>query len=173
MADFHGDFGQEQTSGALTGQLAKYLTPDEEIVYKVRRHFSVLIVPALPAVITFLAAFLWSFLSGPDVLNTILWWVFVVCLLWFVWRWAEWSIDWIVLTDKRILLLYGLVVRKIAMMPLSQVTDVGYRRSILGRLFGYGAVRLESPGQVQDLEHIDHLPNPEKFYRILAQLVLR
>lgn len=158
---------------SASATITKCLTDDERIVLEARRHISVLIVPAIPAVIALLAAFLGSALGGPGTLSTILWWLFVACLLWAAWKWAEWSVDWVIITDKRIFAVDGLIVRKIAMMPLAEVTDVGYTRSVLGRLLGYGAVRLESSGQVQDLEHLTHLPNPDEFYRTLTKLVLR
>ncbi|MGH8885765.1 MAG: PH domain-containing protein [Egibacteraceae bacterium] len=150
----------------------RYLADDEDIVTETRRHLSVLIWPATPVVIVFLLAFLWSSLAGPGMLSAVIWWVALALLLWFAWKWVEWSLDRIVLTNRRIFVVHGVVVRKVAMMPLAKVTDLGYTRSVLGRLLGYGGVRLESAGQVQDLEHINHLPNPDDFYRTLTSLVL-
>ncbi|MGH8897777.1 MAG: PH domain-containing protein [Egibacteraceae bacterium] len=150
----------------------RYLADDEDIVTETRRHASVLIWPATPVVIVFLLAFLWSSLAGPGMLSAVIWWVALALLLWFAWKWAEWSLDRIVLTNRRIFVVHGVVVRKVAMMPLVKVTDLGYTRSVTGRLLGYGGVRLESAGQVQDLEHINYLPNPDDFYRTLTSLVL-
>jgi uncharacterized membrane protein YdbT with pleckstrin-like domain len=150
----------------------RYLADDEVIVTETRRHVSVLIGPAAPAAIAFVIAFVGKFVFGPGMLNAVAWWVFLALLLWFAWKWVEWSMDRIVLTNKRVFVVHGVIVRKVAMMPLAQVTDLGYTRSLLGRLLGYGGVRLESAGQVQDLEHINHVPNPDAFYRTLTGLVL-
>jgi uncharacterized membrane protein YdbT with pleckstrin-like domain len=150
----------------------RYLTDDEQVVLEVRRHSSALIVPAIPMVIAVLAVLLGSSLSGPGVLSALLGWVGIAGLLWLAWRWAEWWVGRVVITDTRIFEVSGLIIRKVAMMPLAKVTDLGYRQSLLGRLLGYGGVRLESAGQVQDLEHIDYLPNPEEFYRQLIQRVV-
>ena len=44
-------------------------------------------------------------------------------------------------TDKRFLLFFGFIRRKVAMMPLLKVTDMTYDRSLLGRIVGYGTFR--------------------------------
>ena len=51
---------------------------------------------------------------------------------WLVWRVLNWRRDWFVATDKRFLLFYGFIRRKVAMMPLLKVTDMTYDRSLLG-----------------------------------------
>ena len=77
----------------------------------------------------------------------------------------NWRRDWFVATDKRFLLFYGFIRRKVAMMPLLKVTDMTYDRSLLGRIFGYGTFLLESAGQDQALSNIDHVPDADANYR--------
>ncbi|MGH8901988.1 MAG: PH domain-containing protein [Egibacteraceae bacterium] len=150
----------------------RYLAGDEEIELEVRRHVAVLIRPATPALIALLIAFPLTFAQPPILVGYLVWFSFLASLLWFGWKWLERWLDRIVVTNQRIFLVQGVIVRRVAMMPLASVTDLGYTRSILGRLLGYGAVRLESAGQVQDLEHINHLPDPDAFYRRLTALVV-
>jgi hypothetical protein len=57
-----------------------------------------------------------------------------------------WWIERIVITDKRVMLAQGFFVHKIAMMPLTKVTDLTFERSIRGRLLGYGTLIVESAG---------------------------
>ena len=52
---------------------------------------------------------------------------------WLVWRVLNWRRDWFVATDKRFLLFFGFIRRKVAMMPLLKVTDMTYDRSLLER----------------------------------------
>ena len=75
------------------------------------------------------------------------------------------------MTDRRIFEVSGLVTRKVASMPLSKMTDMTYRRPILGRILGYGELHVESAGQDQALSRLDHLPNPDEFYRTITYLV--
>jgi membrane protein YdbS with pleckstrin-like domain len=150
----------------------RYLAADEYVEFQTHHHPAVLLRPATPMAIALILALVGSFLSGPGALSVVLWLLTVPFILWFAWKVVEWGHERIVLTNQRIIYVTGLIVRKVAMMPFVKVTDLGYTRSVLGRLVGYGGVRLETAGQIQDLEHIYYLPDPDKFYRVLSTLVL-
>ena len=79
--------------------------------------------------------------------------------------------DRIVVTDRRIFEVSGILTRKVASMPLAKLTDITYRRSLLCRLFVYGELIVETAGQEQSLQHITHLPRPDDVYRTIAWLV--
>lgn len=87
---------------------------------------------------------------------------FLLTLAWLGWQVAEWRFDRFVVTDKRVVLISGLLTRRVAMMPLIKVTDMTYERSFLGQLLGYGAFVMESAGQDQALHRIDHVPRPDE-----------
>jgi Bacterial PH domain len=90
---------------------------------------------------------------------------------WSTWRVLEWVNDLLVVTDKRIVTISGLVTRKVAMMPLSRVTDMTYDRSWSGRILGYGEFIVESAGQDQALSRINYIPRPDAAYRQIAELL--
>jgi uncharacterized membrane protein YdbT with pleckstrin-like domain len=150
----------------------RYLADGEYVVLPTHRHPAVLIRPVAVAAIVLILAFIGSLLSGSGALSAFLWLLTVPFLLWLGWSLVEWRHERIVLTNRRVIEVRGILVRRVAMMPFAKVTDLGYTRSILGRLLGYGAVRLETAGQVQDLEHVRFLPDPDEFYRTLSKLVL-
>lgn len=150
----------------------RYLADGENEVFLTHRHWAVLIRPGVPAAIALITAFVGGVVFGPGALSAVLWWLTVPFVLWFAWRIIEHRFERIVLTNRRIIVITGIIVRKVGMMPFAQVTDLGYSRSIIGQLLDYGAVRLETAGQVQDLEHIRYIPNPDAFYRFLSTLVL-
>jgi hypothetical protein len=85
-----------------------------------------------------------------------------------LWKVLEWRHDWFVATDKRLLLTYGLVTRKVAMMPLTKVTDMSYNRSPVGRVLGYGRFVMESAGQDQALRSVNWVPDPDHTYRAIC-----
>ena len=87
------------------------------------------------------------------------------------WRTWQWHADRIVVTDQRIFEVSGVLTRKVASMPLTRVTDMTYKRSLLGRILGYGDLIVESAGQDQALSRIERLPHPDDFYRTLTSLV--
>lgn len=149
---------------------------DERVVCRVRRHPALLFRPfaeALGAMIV--ASFLGFLLSpaeGSDLIDTLLGIVAIAFMVRFAWKGWQWSVARIVVTDRRIFEVSGLIARRVASMPLTKVTDMTYHRSLVGRLLGYGDLRVESPGQKQAVEQIAYLPRPDDFYRTVTSLVM-
>jgi len=133
----------------------------------VRRHPAVLLPASAYAVGGLLAAFIVSatLLRGHTTLILIIWALWGVLMVRLIWQAINWAVDYFVITSKRILLTSGVFTRSVAMMPLSKVTDMSFRRSLAGRLLGYGEFVVESAGQDQALRTIDHIPYPEDLYR--------
>ena len=100
--------------------------------------------------------------------STIVWWPGSPWSARAVWKLVEWRHDWFVATDKRLLLFYGFITRKVAMMPLTKVTDMSYNRSVPGRILGYGRFVLESAGQDQALRVVTWVPEPDQRYRAIC-----
>lgn len=98
----------------------------------------------------------------------VLWFAWFIMLGWMVFQIAQWRHDRFIATNKRLLLYYGLITQKIAMMPFIKVTDMSYRRTIPGRILGYGQFILESAGQDQALRKVDWVPHPDTTYRIIC-----
>lgn len=154
---------------------SRYLAADERIVLEVRRHPIVLAHPFFLAVATIVLAggigWVTSPSTGSDRFDLVLGLValfFAARLGWASW---QWYVDRIVVTDQRIFEVSGVLTRKVASMPLTRVTDMTYRRSLLGRLLGYGDLIVESAGQDQALSRIERLPHPDDFYRTITSLV--
>lgn len=150
--------------------VARYLVTGERVVIAVRRHWVTVVEPVASAVAG-LALVLWVGSTVPQdlvVVADFLWWVWFAVLgraLFLLWEWRR---TWFVGTDRRLLLTYGVVVRRVAMMPLSKVTDMNYGRTLLGRLLGYGTFTMESAGQNQALSEIEYVPSPDHHYRALV-----
>ncbi|WP_283139488.1 PH domain-containing protein [Rhizohabitans arisaemae] len=144
----------------------RYLLPHEHQVITVRRHPAVLMRPVAEVFGGLILAGILSNRLGSDN-NTalvIIWWAWLVLLIRFVWKVAEWSVDYFVVTSQRMLLTTGLITRKVAMMPLGKVTDMSFQRSVLGRMLGYGEFVMESAGQDQALRTVPFIPYPEQLY---------
>ena len=120
------------------------------------------------------AALLGSLVSlddGNDFVDTVVGLVAIYFTARLVWKVLLWWYDRIVVTDQRIFEVSGVLTRKVASIPLERVTDMTYQRSIGGRVLGYGEVIFETAGQVQALDRIHHLPQPDDFYRTITSLV--
>ncbi|GHH65783.1 membrane protein [Streptosporangium violaceochromogenes] len=152
----------------------RYLLPHEHQVIMVRRHPAVLLRPVGEVLGGLVLAGLlskWFGDQGGSGALVIVWWAWLLLLIRFVWKVAEWSVDYFVVTSKRMLLTTGLITRKVAMMPLGKVTDMSFQRSLLGRMLGYGEFVLESAGQDQALSTVTYIPYPETLYLEVCQML--
>ena len=150
---------------------SRYLIPGERVVVSTRRHWWRLAGPvALSAVL--LVAMVAGVLSPAwGEAAQVLVWAWFASLGYLLWRWLEWRTEWFIATDRRLLKTYGLITRRVAMMPLAKVTDMSYDRSLLGRMLGYGEFVMESAGQDQALSKMDLMPDPERKYRAMCETI--
>ena len=153
--------------------LDRYVLPEERVVVATRRHWGVLLEPAATALASLLLAAVVSERLERAVGEpaTLIWWVWLALVARLIWRALEWRTEWFVATDKRLLMTYGLITHKVAMMPLRKVTDMNYIRSPFGRVFGYGQFLLESAGQDQAMRKIDWVPQPDDTYRRICDTI--
>ncbi|HEY2762909.1 MAG TPA: PH domain-containing protein [Pseudonocardiaceae bacterium] len=153
-----------------------YLLPTERRVIRVRRHWAHLSRVIAETVGVLIAAIgLSSVLPGTGdgiwLLQTILWYAALAAVVRFAYHVLEWSVERVVVTDKRFMITSGILETKISLMPITKVTDMSYTRPVLGRILGYGTLRVESAGQKQDLEQIAFLPRPEEVYDAISELI--
>jgi len=146
----------------------RYLLPHEQSCITVRKHPAELAGPLILVSGGLVAA---GELSRRSVRPKIVWGAYLPVLLYFLQRVAAWQATHFTVTGRRMILVSGFVVRKVAMMPLARVTDMSFQRSALGRLLGYGEFIIESAGQEQALRTINFLPYPEQLYLEVCGLV--
>jgi len=152
--------------------LEKYLLPTEIPVVVVRRHWAFLARDALIFGGFQLAAFfVLAFMSREELFAWVGTLILFGSLAWFGWVFCDWWVERFVVTDKRVLLATGILTKRVAIMPLTKVTDMTYERSILGRIFGYGVFVMESAGQDQALSRIAYLPSPDRVYQDVSMLL--
>lgn len=151
----------------------KYLLPHEHQVITVRKHPAILLRPISIILAGLVIAALISTTVARNNAGVVgfVWIAWAVSLLWLVFKVWEWSVDYFIVTSRRMLLATGIVTRKVAMMPLVKVTDMSFQRSTMGRLLGYGEFILESAGQEQALRVVDFLPYPEQLYLEVCGLI--
>jgi hypothetical protein len=156
----------------LTNQLQlKWVQPDEVVYFLSRKH-PVLLYDALgPPVLVLLGAIalaVWSVMTGavtPAALGGIL---FVGDLGWAVWRVIDWSNDYYVVTNERVVWLEKVVglydSRQEA--PLSTVLSVSVETDLWGRSLGYGNVIVRTfVGKIP----FNHVPHPNQVAHIIEE----
>jgi membrane protein YdbS with pleckstrin-like domain len=157
-----------------TTLVSRYLFPTERYRGEWKRHWIHLSTPLLIGIgATLLLGYLAGFLTRQNidglVTAAVLLWLGVMG--WVAWKVGDWYFDRFILTNKRVMVVNGIITRKVAMMPLLRVTDMKYEQSALGRMLSYGTFVLESAGQDQALREVKHLPNPNELYlRVVEEM---
>lgn len=154
--------------------VARYLFPTERYRGEWKRHYIHLTVPlSAGAGATIVCGYVSGFLAkqGAGGLTTVAIAAWAAVMIWVSWKIGDWFFDRFILTNKRVMVVNGIVTRRVAMMPLLRVTDMKYEQSPLGRMLNYGTFVLESAGQEQALREVKHLPNPNELYlRVVEEM---
>jgi uncharacterized membrane protein YdbT with pleckstrin-like domain len=152
--------------------LEKYLIPTETPVVVTRRHWASMLRNGSLAIFAFvIGLWLLSYTGDSQSTADLAVALMLGALAWAGWHWLTWQTEEFVITDRRVLLIDGVLRRRVAIMPLTKVTDLTYRRSITGRLLGYGAFVVESAGQHQAFNQINFLPSPDRLYQDVSKLL--
>ncbi|MFE9205337.1 PH domain-containing protein [Micromonospora sp. NPDC006431] len=153
---------------------ARYLFPTERFRGEWKRHWVYIAKPLIIGILaTFILGYLSGFLAGRQTgaLTTVAVLLWFLVIGWVAWQVAEWWYNRFILTNKRVMVVDGIVTRRVAMMPLVRVTDMKYEQSPAGRALNYGTFVLESAGQEQALREIKSLPNPNELYlRVVEEM---
>ena len=155
-------------------RLKQYLLADEIPILAQHQHWAALwklIVFGIagPLVLAVLAFVLPADL---DVLNPFLLLAWIVLFSgWALWKWYLWQRKWLVATDKRLLVNYGLLRQGVSMISLARVVDLTYTRSTFGQLLGYGTLERESQKHPHSLHDVRWVKNPDSTYLTICAAI--
>jgi hypothetical protein len=161
------------TVAGRPGWATKYLFPTERIVIAVHRHPIVIIASASQIVAGALVAAIVTSVAAPGSARIagIVWALWAVLAAWQGWRIASWWSEHFVVTDRRMMLVRGLLFRRVDMLPLAKATDMEIHRTRFGRLLGYGDLIVGSAGERQALSRLGLVPDPERLFQEIAALI--
>lgn len=149
----------------------RYLLASERRVVVVRQHPAVLLGASLKVIgALLLGGYVYASTSVARA-QTVVVLAMIGIHLWLLWRVARWYVDRFIVSDRRIMLVSGIIARKVAMMPLTKLTDMSYERSTVGVVLGYGTFVLESAGQEQALSRMSYVPRPDELFREISELL--
>lgn len=149
-----------------------YLISGEATYVDVHRHWAMIADVFLFWIGALIAAgALTALVDGDQVLTTYIWILWLILTSWTIYRFLAWYAEKFIVTDRRVLLVTGLINRRVAVMPLRKVTDMTYQRTGVGRLFGYGELIIESAAQDQALREVSYLPHPDALYQQISRLL--
>jgi membrane protein YdbS with pleckstrin-like domain len=156
------------------GGVERYLAHGERVVSVLRRH-TVVLEPAVGFWLLILAAGVGAGLLSGKLpgwhLGVIGGWLVLAGAGLLAWKAWAWWVARYVITDQRVIFIEGVLNRRVRAVPLSKITHTDYRRSLFGRMLGYGDLTLDSPGGATGLRELTSVPNPDEVYRLIMSLV--
>jgi uncharacterized membrane protein YdbT with pleckstrin-like domain len=153
-------------------RVGRYLLSSEQRVFAVRRHWMALASTFLLFLGFLLIGLLLLVLfRNYAVAESVAVFFLIFSFLWFLWFVLDWYFEQLVVTNRRVLLVTGVLNRKVGVMPLIKVTDLTFEQPLQGRWLGYGTFIIESAGQDQALSRIAYVPRPLHRYRQISALL--
>ena len=150
----------------------KYLLPGETAVVVTRRHWAVLLEPTAKFLPVVLAGGWLLLLDADNRVTSSAGLVLVLAALtYYGLRLAEWWMRHFIVSKRRVLLTSGVIVRTVTLLPLRRITDLTWQETLLGQVLGYGTFRFESAGQDQALRHLTYMPDAQRRYRQVSELL--
>jgi len=152
------------------GYLQKQLIKDERIVLTTRRHWIVLLptilVDASVAIVITALSVSGFLLSPPYTLFGLL--LLLVPLGHFLYRFTVWRSQQHVVTNRRVIELRGSFNKYVSDTSLDKINDVVMTQSALGRLLGYGDIRVISGSDV-GVDTFRRVAKPIRFKMAMLQ----
>ena len=93
--------------------------------------------------------------------RTLMFWlkmIFTLGLYTIAWRSRSW-----ILTDRRLIRHTGVINIQERSIPLKNIQNVDYNSSLIGRMFNYGNLRVESAGDDNDAEQMHNVGRAGEF----------
>jgi uncharacterized membrane protein YdbT with pleckstrin-like domain len=126
------------------------LRQDERLLQVVRKHWLVLIKPLLWFIVVgggAIAACAWTNESQRKLAALIGLFFTLIPLLWLfvaiLWR----RVNLLAVTNQRVIEESGILSHRCQESPLDKINNVSYSQSLLGRIFGYGAVQIQTAAE--------------------------
>ena len=161
------------TSPVASKEVRRLLIRGEELVAVVPWH-PVWLLRSTLASVAVLALLTWVGTRLPDhsVLGPALPWLVAALVCFWGGKYLAWRTERLVVTDRRLLMVSGLLSRRVAVMPLRKVTDLTFEQPLVGRAFdalGWGTFVFESAGQDQAFRRIPYVLHPDALYHQLSE----
>jgi uncharacterized membrane protein YdbT with pleckstrin-like domain len=148
------------------------LIPGETVLLHVNKHVLVLVRRVLVPALVVLAIVVGLTLLPLGSLRDLRWFVILAVLLalfvyldiqYIIWRSESYTIS-----DQRVLLRRGVIGRFSRSIGIGRVQDVTTSQGLLGRVFDYGTVEIESAGK-DGAEILAYVPDPQDFRNVLLE----
>ena len=154
--------------------VGRYLLPHEQSFVTVRQHPAALITSGAVTLAGLIAAASYGAMHPKGSSGLVLaavWIAWGLLALRTAYRLCCLFVDYFAVTSLRMLIVTGLLLRKIAMIPLARVNDLSVRRSFFGRLLGYGELVVQYSSREQAPQRFQYIPYSEDLYLLISNLL--
>lgn len=151
------------------------LQPGETVALVVRKHWVVLLKPALflIVVLLYVAVRHVKILGLEAFLNYLLPYAVALSGALFLYRYLDRRVNIWAVTNLRLIDEWGILNHKSKENPLDKINDIGVEQSILGRIFGYGSISVQTAATAGETI-IEFVEKPEELKQIInAQKSMR
>lgn len=133
------------------GYVERHLLPVEEILYKTRLHWILLLKPVLLVALSVVAAAVSWQLQAPAAVWYLDGAAAAAGLLWAFVHYVEMMTSEFAVTTVRLILKVGLVARYTTELLISKVESIGVTQSLTGRLLGFGDLTVTGTGGAREV----------------------
>jgi len=148
------------------------LLPYERRAIVMHHHPAVLLRPVTYTLVALIiAGALTTVLRDAEIVDAVLWMAWLLTLGYLLLRVLNWSHNRLVVTENRMIYVCGFLTRTVMMTALTKGTDLHVKRTLLGKLLGYGTIRLDSESEYHQLRNVPYLPYPEQVFIRISALI--
>ena len=150
------------------------LGPGERLVTRVGQHWGRLLWLLVETFGIIMAALVLGGVADVAwLVQSLVWYAAAVAVLRLVWEVLEWWTEILIVTEKRLIVGSGFIARRHSSIPIREVTNLSVRSSAVGKLLGYGTLRVKSANQNHELKTFRYLPRTEEVISAMAALAFR
>jgi hypothetical protein len=120
---------------------------------------------------TIAAIALFGYIGKTRGVGEVLWYGFGVYGLWALLQFLRFARRFIVITNKRLIVLEGILNLQVKSLPLAKLSDMIYQRTAMGQALGYGTFDLQAPGASVNLGRLTYVRNPDHTYLQVSHLL--
>lgn len=135
-----------------------------------RQHWVVLLTPPHKWWSIALAVLLVVAIVDP---NPFAWALGLIVAVVGLFRWRTWRAERVILTGKRIIRLQGIpeTTSTETSLRIDRVSGARIVETVPGKLFGYGTIELEAPGEHPGVRKLKRISNPNEFYLAVRAVI--
>jgi uncharacterized membrane protein YdbT with pleckstrin-like domain len=152
-----------------------YLVKGEQIIHVDKPALDAFLVIQIREVVIAVMLFLlfvWALVTDrSSALALVAFIAFDVLMVWLIAKRMQAFYTRYVITTFRVLRVSGILTRRNVWIPWVKITDLSFRQSLLGRMFGYATIRIESANEESGLQDLSDLKEPIRFNRILVEMI--